>query len=78
MTNLTLSVDEELLRRARMAALERNTSLNELIRGYMETLTAGETARRLGVVAELREAYRNSTAIVGPTTWTRDDLHDRG
>ena len=78
MVNLTLSVDAELVRQARIVALEHNTSLNELIRGFMVTLTSGQTARKIGAVAELRESYSNSTAEVGPKKWTRDDLHERG
>jgi hypothetical protein len=78
MSNLTLAIDEELLRKARIAALEQHTSLNDLIRGYIETLTVGETVRRKTAVQELRLAFDTSTAKVGKRTWTRDELHERG
>jgi hypothetical protein len=38
MANLTLTIDGELLKRARMRALERDTSVNALVRDYLETL----------------------------------------
>ena len=34
--NLTLSIDEDLLKSARKAALEMNTSVNSLIREYLQ------------------------------------------
>lgn len=38
MTNLTLTVDETLLRKARILALERGTSVNALVREFIEKL----------------------------------------
>ena len=39
--NLTLSVDEALLTKARQVAKAMNKSLNQLIRDYLEQLVAG-------------------------------------
>ena len=36
--NLTISVDEDLLKRARSLARRQGTSLNALLRGYLEVL----------------------------------------
>ncbi len=77
MANVTLGIDRELLRKARAIAVERDTSLNDLIRGYLETLVAGESARRKSAAEELREAFARSDAEVGERTWTRDELHER-
>ena len=35
MANLTLKIDEKLLRRARIRALEQGTTVNELVRNYL-------------------------------------------
>ena len=35
MANLTLMIDDDLLRRARIRALERGTSVNALVRDYL-------------------------------------------
>ena len=78
MANLTISIDDELLHKSRIAALERHTSLNELLRSYMETLASSETAARISMVEELRASFATSSARVGDITWTRDDLHERG
>ncbi len=40
MANLTLSIDDHLLKDARRLALEQDTSVNRLVRDYLETLVA--------------------------------------
>ncbi len=41
--NLTLSADDDVVKKARLVAQRQGTSLNELVRGYLRTL-AGETS----------------------------------
>jgi len=77
MTNLTLTVDEEVLRRARIRALELGTSVNALVRDYLRQLAGRSTAAE--GVAEFFQATRGAGAASGPggRAWTRDDLYDR-
>jgi plasmid stability protein len=77
MTNLTLTVDEDVLRRARIRALELGTSVNALVREYLRQLAGRSTAAE--GVAEFFEATRGAGAGSGPEgrAWTRDELYDR-
>ncbi|HEY2078087.1 MAG TPA: DUF6364 family protein [Streptosporangiaceae bacterium] len=77
MTNLTLAIDEQILRRARMHAMQRGTSVNALVRDYIARL-AGESEAADGV-AEFLSLVSGAGASSGRggRTWTRDDLHDR-
>jgi Family of unknown function (DUF6364) len=50
---ITISVDEDVLQRARVIAEMRRTSVNELVRGFLKGLT--ETEQRVGE-DEAREA----------------------
>jgi hypothetical protein len=76
MKNVTLAIDEKLLREARRIAAERSTSLNAMIREFLTQLTERESkassARR-----RIAELCRDSRAVVGKSTWTRDELHER-
>ena len=76
MTNLTLSVDDDVLRRARIRALQRGTSVNALVREYLERL-AGTSPAAEGV-AEFLAITREAGASSGPEgrTWTREDLYE--
>jgi hypothetical protein len=78
MANLTLSIDDDLLKRARLHALEQDTSVNALVRAYLQDL-AGADARH-DAVSELLSLAAKSDSGSGPAgrTWTRDDLYGRG
>jgi plasmid stability protein len=77
MTNLTLSIDDELLKRARIRALEQDTSVNTLVRGYLENLVAAGSPR--SGMAEFLAVAKSVNAGSGAQgrTWTRDELHER-
>lgn len=76
MKNITLAIDEKVLAEARRYADEHDTTLNALVRGYLEPI-ADNRERVQQAMRELREMSDRSTAEVGPITWTRDDLHER-
>lgn len=74
--NVTIALDEATLREARRIAAERSTSLNALIREFLEGLTLRESRARSARrrIAQLRT---EAGAEVGERSWTRDDLHGR-
>ena len=77
MANLTITVDKELLKRARIKAIEEGTSVNAVLRDYLERyVDTGATEAALSAFAELANL---STASSGPQgrIWSRDELHDR-
>jgi hypothetical protein len=76
MKNVTIALDEATLRDARRIAAERSTSLNSLIREFLERLTLRESQSR-SARRRIAELCRDSRAEVGERTWTRDDLHER-
>lgn len=77
MANLTLSIDDDVLRRARSQALEQGTSVNVLIRRYLEAFTGGDhRAQGLHRFVALAGETQTGSGTDG-RTWSRDDLHDR-
>jgi hypothetical protein len=74
--NLTLTIEEELLRQARKLAIDRNTSVNQLVRDYLERLVK-ESDQREAALADIQEMFRSMRVQVGRGTWTRQDLHER-
>jgi plasmid stability protein len=78
MTNLTLAVDEDVLRRARIRALEQGTSVNALLREYLGAFAAGQERREKAIADLLDLAARTTAGSGGRRGWSRDDLHDRG
>ena len=74
--NLTITVEDETLRQARMRALEENTSVNAVLRKYPESY-AGTTRRRRRALESLLHLSRTTRAGRGAARWTRDELHER-
>ena len=74
--NLTLTLDEELLRAARKVALDRNTSVNQLVREFLANLVQ-ETDQRKAARAAIEEIFRTNQLEIGVRSWQREDLHER-
>jgi hypothetical protein len=76
MKNVTLAIEDDVLREARRIAADRSTTLNGMIRDFLADLTERES-RAAGARERIAELCRASTAEVGPRTWSRDELHER-
>jgi plasmid stability protein len=74
--NLTLSVDDDLLKRARMRALQEGTSVNALVREYLERFAGGDGEG--DPMQGFLELARRTHASSGPQgrTWTREELYE--
>ncbi|MGH7483140.1 MAG: hypothetical protein ACRELV_13375 [Longimicrobiales bacterium] len=77
MANLTITVDDEALRRARIRALQQETSVNAVLRAFLESY-AGVRADQEAALRGLLELSDASQAGRGGSAWTREDLHERG
>jgi hypothetical protein len=77
MANLTITVDGETVKRARIRALEEGTSVNALLRDYLEEY-AGIRRDRREAGRKLLELARNSGAGSGGEGLPRrEELYDR-
>ena len=74
--NLTLTVDADVLKAARKAALDRDTSVNQMVRDYLAQV-ARNTDERTSAREDLKKFFRASRYKIGKRTWTRDELHER-
>ena len=77
MANLTVTIDEKVLRRARIRALEQGTSVNALVGEYLARFAGLAGTEK--ALAEFLEIAKRSHASSGPDgrTWRREDLYDR-
>jgi len=72
--NLTLTIDDELLKRARVLALERGTSVNALVREFLERLAHHDA--ELESIADGIDAIADAAPARRGTRWTREDLYE--
>ncbi|MBM5809395.1 MAG: hypothetical protein FJ051_06200 [Cyanobacteria bacterium M_surface_9_m1_291] len=75
MANLTLSLDDALLQKAREAALRDNTTVNALVREYLTRYVDARSRRLQALDAFDAAADRSCSASKGP--WSRESLHQR-
>lgn len=77
MANLTITVDEETVKRARMRALEEGTSVNAVLREYLEDY-AGVRRERREAWRKIRElASKSGVGSGGESLPKREELYDR-
>ena len=74
--NITVSLDDDTYRRARMIAAERDTSVSALVKEFLVRLGSGESqAERLK--REERALRERITSFRASDKQSRDELHDR-
>lgn len=74
-TNLTVQLEEEVVRRARIVAARRGTSVSQLVARELTDLVEED--------ARYEDARRRAAQLLGTAaprgrrSWTRDELHER-
>lgn len=76
MANLTITVDEETLKKARMNALAQNTSVNRILREYLESY-AGVHPTQEAAVRRIIALSRKAESRRGDQPWNRNEIHER-
>ena len=76
MANLTVTVDDEVLKRARLRATEQGTSVNAVVRAYLEQYAGTRSAQEQALV-KLLALSEQARSKSGRRKWTRDELHER-
>jgi len=72
--NLTLSVDDQLVEKAREVARQQGTSLQALIRAFLERLAGQRGGEALA--HELGELWASESGDSGGKRITRDDAYE--
>jgi hypothetical protein len=72
--NITLSVDEQTVNRAREVARQQGTSLNALIRDYLERLAGVRGGSE--ILSELRQLWADGGGHSGGERFRRDDAYE--
>jgi hypothetical protein len=77
--NITLSLDDDLVKEVRKIAVERDTTLTGLVRAHLQELAAehSQSGRKRREIEELRRSFDTLKVNIGKRTWKREDLHER-
>ena len=77
--NVTLSLEDEVVRKVRRIAAEKDTTLTGLVPEYLVMLAqSDDTAdRKIRERANLERAFERFSMNASPRTWTRAELYER-
>jgi DNA-binding GntR family transcriptional regulator len=79
--NVTLSLDDRLVKEVRKIAIDRDTTLTSLVREYLEKLAAENAAsgRKRRELEALERSFKqfHRKLDFGKRTWKRQDRYDR-
>jgi hypothetical protein len=77
--NITLSLDEKLVKELRKIAVDRDTTLTGIVRDHLEKLAAenATTGKRKRQREALEHTFERLQFNISARTWTRADLHAR-
>ncbi len=73
--NITLAIDDDLVKAAREVARAMGKSLNQVIREHLEHLTDRDRAER--DMEELRRLSEEGGGRSSGRRWSREDIYDR-
>jgi predicted transcriptional regulator len=77
--NITLSLDDDLVKKVRRIAVERDTTLTGMVRDYLEGVAAEDasSAPRRRERETLERSFEQFRFRIGKPTWKRADLYAR-
>ena len=75
--NITLNIDEEIVKKVRKVAIDKDTTLTAMVRDYLTWVAKGDAPERQQSIAFLDESFQRLSRDMGPRTWSREDLYAR-
>lgn len=77
--NITLTLDDELVKKVRKIAVDRDTTLTGLVREYLTDLTKSErsVAEKERDWARLEETFKTVSFDSSGKKWTREERNER-
>jgi hypothetical protein len=77
--NITLSLDDRLVKDIKKLAVDRDTTLTGLVRDYLEKLAAenATSGRKRREREALERSFKQFQFKIGKRTWKREDLYVR-
>ena len=77
MPNITLSVEDEIIKKVRKVAIDKNTTLTALVREFLTSVANQDAQKKDIAVANLRKSFKTASRNIGKRKWTREMLHER-
>ena len=77
MANITLNVDEEIIKKVKKIAIDKNTTMTEMIRDFLKSIAKRDDPEKKMAKKELMKSFSKYSRDLGDKSWTREELHER-
>ena len=77
MPNITLSVDEEIIKKVRKIAIDKNTTLTAMVRDFLTSVANSDIHEKHEAVKKLQLSFKTLSRDMGRRGWDREMLYDR-
>ena len=77
MPNITLSVQDDVIKKVRKIAVDRNTTLTSMVREFLCSVAARDQQERENIAHGLSMTFKAYSKDMGERHWTREELHER-
>ncbi len=77
MPNITLSVDEEIIKKVRKIAIDKNTTLTAMVRDFLTSVANSDIHEKHEAVKKLQLSFKTLSRDMGRRVWSREMLYDR-
>ena len=75
--NITLNIGEEIVKKVRRIAIDKDTTVTVMVRDYLIWLARGDAQDRQQHVSLLDDSFQRMSRDMGPRNWSREDIHAR-
>ena len=76
MSNITLTIDDDIIKKVRKVAIDENSTMTAMIRNYLQSVADRESPEKERKVALLEKSFYKLGRDMGKRTWSREDLYD--
>ena len=77
MCNMTMTIDDDILKKAKKIAIEKNTTVSALVRAYLEHLAVRKDKAMETVILELEADFSDKNVCIGRKNWRRAELYEK-
>lgn len=77
MSNITLRVDDEIIKKVRKVAIDKNTTLTKMVRDFLISVAQHDSAEKRQAKKELVRSFQHYSRDMGKRSWSREDLYER-
>lgn len=77
MSNITFKADDEIIKKARKVAIDKNTTLTQMLRDYLNSIARLEDEKQSTAWFRLEKTFEHYSRDMGQRNWSREELHER-